>query len=134
MGPRPRCRRTCSRRSSSIASGPTTSCIACAARDDYDPEALDQRALPFSSHYVSIEGRCLMQPEKRLSRVPLCGVALRPDPGEVYGRGPAQIVLPSLKTLNAEKVTFLKQGHRAADPVLLLPTTAWSGWTCGPAR
>jgi hypothetical protein len=27
-------------------------------------------------------------------------------------------VLPALKTLNAEKATFLKQGHRAADPVL----------------
>jgi hypothetical protein len=41
-------------------------------------------------------------------------------PNEVYGRGPAQIVLPALKTLNAEKATFLKQGHRAADPVLLV--------------
>jgi hypothetical protein len=41
-------------------------------------------------------------------------------PGEVEGRGPAQIVLPSLKTLNAQKVTFLKSGHRAADPVLLI--------------
>ena len=29
------------------------------------------------------------------------------------------MVLPSLKTLNAQKATFLKQGHRAADPVLL---------------
>jgi hypothetical protein len=41
-------------------------------------------------------------------------------PNEVYGRGPAQIALPSLKTLNAQKAVFLKQGHRAADPVLLL--------------
>src|SRR5581483_8372605 len=39
-------------------------------------------------------------------------------PGEIYGRGPAMFVLPALKTLNAEKRTFLKQGHRAADPVL----------------
>ena len=28
-------------------------------------------------------------------------------------------VLPALKTLNAEKATFLKVGHRAADPTLL---------------
>ena len=28
-------------------------------------------------------------------------------------------MLPALKTLNAQKATFLKQGHRAADPVLL---------------
>src|SRR5262249_13680393 len=40
-------------------------------------------------------------------------------PGEGCGRGPAQMVLPALKTLNAQKATFLKQGHRAADPVLL---------------
>src|ERR1035437_448286 len=40
-------------------------------------------------------------------------------PGEIYGRSPAMEVLPALKTLNAEKRTFLKQGHRAADPVLL---------------
>jgi hypothetical protein len=30
------------------------------------------------------------------------------------------LVLPALKTLNAQKTVFLKQGHRAADPVLLL--------------
>src|ERR1700735_3541349 len=42
-------------------------------------------------------------------------------PGEVYGRGPAQLVLPGLKTLNAEKAIFLKTGHRAGDPVLLGP-------------
>ena len=30
------------------------------------------------------------------------------------------MVLPSLKTLNLEKKIFLKQGHRAADPVLLI--------------
>jgi hypothetical protein len=40
-------------------------------------------------------------------------------PGEVFGRSPAMDVLPALKTLNAEKKTFLKAGHRAADPVLL---------------
>ena len=40
-------------------------------------------------------------------------------PGEVYGRGPAQLCLPGLKTLNAQKAIFLKTGHRASDPVLL---------------
>jgi hypothetical protein len=39
--------------------------------------------------------------------------------GETYGRGPAQYVLPSIKGLNEQKKTHLKQGHRAADPVLL---------------
>ena len=53
-------------------------------------------------------------------------------PGEVYGRGPAQIVLPSLKTLNAEKVTFLKTGHRAADPVLLMADDGLIGMDMRP--
>jgi hypothetical protein len=88
--------------------------------EDYDPEALDERWLPFSSHYVSIEGKCLMQPESGYRVFPYAVSRYDQAPGEVEGRGPAQIVLPSLKTLNAQKVTFLKQGHRAADPVLLL--------------
>jgi len=40
-------------------------------------------------------------------------------PGEVYGRSPAMMVLPSIKVLNEEKKTVLKQGHRVVDPVLL---------------
>ncbi|HMU86911.1 MAG TPA: portal protein, partial [Agitococcus sp.] len=36
-----------------------------------------------------------------------------------YGRSPAMDVLPSIKTLNEQKKTMLKQGHRAVDPVLL---------------
>lgn len=40
-------------------------------------------------------------------------------PGELYGRGPAMQVLPSIKVLNEEKKTILKQGHRTVDPVLL---------------
>ena len=41
-------------------------------------------------------------------------------PANATGRGPAQIVLPGLKTLNAMKRTFLKVGHRIADPVYLI--------------
>jgi head-to-tail connecting protein len=89
-------------------------------RSDYDPERLDVRSLPFCSYYVSLEGRCLMAPEGGYRTFPYAVSRYDQTPMEVYGRGPAHIVLPSLKTLNAEKVTFLKQGHRAADPVLLL--------------
>lgn len=88
--------------------------------DDYDPEALDVRSMPFTSHYVSVQGKCLMQGEGGYRVFPFAVSRYDQAPGEVEGRGPAQIVLPSLKTLNAEKVTFLKQGHRAADPVLLI--------------
>jgi hypothetical protein len=88
-------------------------------RRDYDPQRLDAKGLPFSSHYVSIEGQCLMQPERGFRVFPFAVSRYDQTPNECYGRGPAQIVLPALKTLNAEKKMFLKQGHRAADPVLL---------------
>ncbi len=89
-------------------------------RHDYDPERLDAKGLPFASYYVSIEGNCLMQPEGGYRVFPFAVSRYDQTPNEVYGRGPAQIVLPALKTLNAEKRMFLKSGHRAADPVLLI--------------
>src|SRR6266705_2628131 len=79
--------------------------------EDYDPEALDARSLPYSSHYVSVDGRCLMADERGYRTFPYAVSRYDQAPNEVEGRGPAQIVLPSLKTLNAQKITFLKQGH-----------------------
>src|SRR5271166_1711781 len=86
----------------------------------YDPERLDARGKPWMSHYVSMEGRCLMQDEGGYRMFPVAATRFDQTPGEMYGRSPAMLVLPALKTLNAQKRTFLKQGHRAADPVLLL--------------
>ncbi len=89
-------------------------------RRDYDRTRLDAKGLPFSSHYVSIEGGCLMAPEGGYRSFPYAISRYDQAPREVYGRGPAQMVLPALKTLNAQKSVFLKQGHRAADPILLM--------------
>ena len=88
-------------------------------RKDYDPKRLDVQSLPFESWYVSVEGQSLMAPEGGFRVFPFAVSRYDQTPLEVYGRGPAQMVLPALKTLNAQKATFLKQGHRAADPVLL---------------
>ena len=88
-------------------------------RDDYDPERLDEKGMRFVSIYISITGKCMMAPEGGYRKFPYAVRRYDQTPGETYGRGPAQIVLPALKTLNAQKATFLKQGHRAADPVLL---------------
>jgi hypothetical protein len=87
-------------------------------RDDYDPYMLSARGKRFASYYLCLEARALMQ-EGGYNTFPLAGTRYTQEPGEVYGRGPAGMVLPATKTLNAEKRTFLKQGHRAADPVLL---------------
>jgi hypothetical protein len=100
--------------------------------DDYDPEALDERSMPFTSHYVSVDGRCLMAPERGYRKFPYAVSRYDQTPGEVYGRGPAMLVLPALKTLNAQKIVFLKQGHRSADPVLLLADDGVVGMNMRP--
>lgn len=87
--------------------------------DEYNPERIDNRAMRFRSVYVCIQSKTLLQ-EGGYRSFPMDVLRYDQSPGEVYGRSPAMMVLPSLKTLNAEKRTFLKQGHRAADPVLLI--------------
>lgn len=88
-------------------------------RKNWTPGVFGGANMPFYSEYVSIQGRCLME-EGGYNEFPLAVSRYIQGPGEVYGRSPAMMVLPALKTLNAEKSTFLKQGHRAADPVLLV--------------
>ena len=87
-------------------------------RDDYDPLRRDAKGKIYGSHYISIEGECLLQ-EGGYNSFPMAISRYEQTPMEVYGRGPASYILPALKTLNAEKTTYLKQAHRAADPVLL---------------
>jgi hypothetical protein len=86
-------------------------------RTDYDPQRLDHRGMPWASYYISLDAKCLMG-EGGFRTMPMAISRYVQTAGEIYGRGPAMFVLPALKTLNAEKRTFLKQGHRAADPVL----------------
>jgi hypothetical protein len=87
-------------------------------RSDWEPGRIDRKGKPYCSYYISIEGRCLLQ-EGGYRKLPVAVTRYDQAPGEVYGRGPAMLVLPAIKTLNAQKRTFLKVGHKAADPVLL---------------
>ena len=86
--------------------------------EGYDPERKDERGFPFTDYYVSITGRKLVQSGGH-NTFPYAISRYDVAPGEVYGRSPAMLALPSLKVLNEEKKTVLKQGHRAVDPVLL---------------
>jgi hypothetical protein len=101
-------------------------------RTDYDVDRLDVKSLPFASYYVSVEGRCMMGDEGGYRSLPLCPSRYDQGPNEVYGRGPAMMVLPALKTLNAEKADFLEQGHRAVKPVFLTGDDGIIGFTMRP--
>jgi hypothetical protein len=78
---------------------------------------LDAKGKVFSSHYISIQGQVIMS-EGGYNTFPLAATRYDQAPGEIYGRSPAMMALPALKTLNAQKKTLLKSAHRAADPVL----------------
>jgi hypothetical protein len=87
-------------------------------RSDVDPRRIDSKGLPFASYYVSVLGKVLLE-ESGYGSFPYPTARYELTSGEVYGRSPAMDVLPAIKTLNEEKKTVLKQGHRTVDPVLL---------------
>lgn len=87
--------------------------------NEYDPKRLDARGMPYTSYYICLDMPSMVADEGGYRSFPFAVSRYLQGPEEVYGRGPTQMVLPSLKTLNAQKRTFLVQGHRAGNPVLL---------------
>lgn len=87
-------------------------------RNDYDPERWDEKGKLFASYYICLTTSTFLR-EGGYSTLPIASSRYVQTPGEVYGRSPAMLVLPAIKTLNAEKTDFLTQGHRAGVPVLL---------------
>lgn len=86
--------------------------------ENFDPSKADARGMTFSSEYVSVEGKVVVEEGGyRTWPFPVFRYALAP--GETYGRSPAMMALPAIKTLNEEKRIILKQGHRAIDPIVL---------------
>ena len=73
----------------------------------------------FKSCYVSIEGKGIVE-EGGYRRFPYHVSRYATNPREVYGRGPAIVLLPDIKMLNEQEKTRLRAGHLAVDPPLLL--------------
>lgn len=87
-------------------------------REDMDRNRIDYKGMPYGSYYVCKEARALLS-EGGFHTFPLACARFDQEPGEKYGRGPAMTVLPAIKTLQSQKKTVLKAGHRTADPVIL---------------
>lgn len=88
-------------------------------RKDYDPEALDERRMPFESLYALKEHKHLLEAGGYRS-FPYAMTRYDQSPEEVYGRSPAMQVFASIRTLQVQKRITLKQGHRAVDPIILV--------------
>lgn len=87
-------------------------------REDYVPGRMDGEGKKFASVYILCEKQHILR-EWGYDSFPYAIGRYTQSAGEVYGRGPAQWALPAIKTLNEQKKTVLKQGHRVVDPVLL---------------
>lgn len=90
--------------------------------EGYDPERMDAKGMRYVSRYTSIHGKKRLQADGKeggYNTFPYPISRYVVAPGETYGRSPAMLVLPGIKVLNEQKKTFLKQGHRTVDPVLL---------------
>ena len=88
-------------------------------REDVDPRRRDYAGMPYVSYYVSVTGKKLIS-EGGYNTFPIAISRHVQAPGEVYGRSPAMDVLPAIKTLNEQTKTWIKQGHRAVDPIYLM--------------
>ena len=87
-------------------------------RADFDPRRVDSQGLPFESVHIFPKEDEMIR-ESGYRTFPLAFSRYMQYTNETYGRGPAQMVLPSIKVLNEEKKTIIKQGHRIVDPILL---------------
>lgn len=72
----------------------------------------------FASKYI-LESNGMVIEEGSYSTMPYLISRYVTAPGETYGRSVAMMVLSNIKVLDEEKKTFLKQGHRIADPIIL---------------
>lgn len=87
-------------------------------RNDRDPRRIDFKGMPYESLYICKKTKHILE-EGGYQTIPYIVSRYVTIPGEIYGRSPAMQVLPAIKTLNEQKKTVLKQGHRTVDPVLL---------------
>ena len=87
---------------------------------------LERSVLPIESVDLSVTGKCIVD-EGGFHELPYLYSRYEIMPGEVYGRGPAMEVLPSVKTLNEMMRIHLTAGHRVAEPPLLLQHDGLAG-------
>lgn len=86
---------------------------------DWDPARIDSKGKPFESMIISLTGRKLVQGGGYWEQ-PYLFSRYTVNPAEVYGRGPGELILPDVETLQEQEKTFQRAGHKVADPPLLL--------------
>lgn len=86
---------------------------------DFDPEAFDDRRFPVIGSYLCVKDKEYVGEEEGFRSFPYLTPRTFTDAGDPYGFSPAMQALPALGTASATKKSYLKQGQRATDQVIL---------------
>ncbi len=95
-----------------------------APRQDRDPDKIDNLNMPFESLYILCEGPVLLE-ESGFPEMPYAVARLEVLAGELYGRGPATIALPEVKSLNEMAKLQLDGSNMRLRPPLDVPLNAY---------
>jgi hypothetical protein len=87
-------------------------------REDADVSRRDYRGMAFASYFISIDSREIVG-EGGFRVFPYAVSRYAVTSGEVYGRGPAQLILPDVMMLNEMNRTMIQAAQLAVLPPLL---------------
>lgn len=85
----------------------------------YEPQRADYRGMEWLSYHISLEGKQLIGEPGGYREMPYVYSRYTVNPRERYGRSPAMMLLPNIKTLQEMEKTHLRSGQKIADPPLL---------------
>jgi len=91
----------------------------CRPRSDYAPDALDKRRLPIVASWICVPDKAYVDEEEGFLSQPYLTPRTFTEAGDPYGYSPAMQCLAAMGSASAIKKSVLKQGQKAADPVLL---------------
>jgi hypothetical protein len=87
-------------------------------REDADVSRRDYRGMAFASYFIAVDSREIVG-EGGFRSFPYAVSRYAVTSGEVYGRGPAQIILPDVMMLNEMNRTTIQAAQLAVLPPLL---------------
>ena len=93
-------------------------------RKKYDPDKIDNLNMPIESIYILCESELVLQ-EGGYPEMPYAVARLEVLAGELYGRGPANIALPEVKSLNEMAKLQLDSSNMRLRPPLDVPLNAY---------
>lgn len=87
--------------------------------DQHDPESKRPENYAFAAFELCVDSKQILE-RSGYHEFPYMWSRYTVNPAEVYGRGPAMLVLPDIRTLQEIEKTFLRSGQKVADPPLLV--------------